>query len=822
MKKVIGYIMIVLLFAGSIAGIYFGIKYNGVKNDKANIDAYKQQIEELTNNVKDLTSDIEDLESLVASQEETITGLTGEKSELEATITSLNETISSLTAQVEEYQSQIETLNSTIASKDELLEEYSSTIANLQSQIESLNATITSLNNMITYYEELIASYDFAGKSIITFKVKDNVYDVIVAESDETFHYDVTDPSLIGYTFTGWSSDNETTIDLQNTTFSQDTTLYALFEEKTETYTVNSSATIRTTEHTATIVDFNSYINVTGSTANNVELLSYTLSNLLDITEPLSDFTTVKDSSIEIVIPMSFISENYPDLLPSIESDTYFKAVYSFFGDEFILTDFDWYIKFNHAEYEYNYSSEITSSEEVKYITSLNSKVYNLTKTDMFSRDEYVVILSENEDGIVLTCEDQELSYTKSTSNMYFVNETIDDTLIQFTFGINEDYTISILWFYDIAGGNISVTESTGELEEPEAKVLEGYTFSGNTLTSYTGSETDIVIPSSYSISVTENVELTFNDQFELLDYVMELMNTSYPFPLTVTDSANQEYVFNSDLEILDNSNVVYPVKMNGEKIAYIEGDSYQVTMIGDNAFSDCNSLISITIPDSITSIGYGIFDGCSSLISVTIGEGVTSINNHAFSGCYSLTSIDVDQANTKYISEDGVLFSNDKTILVKYPGGNTRALYQIPDSVTTIADYAFEVCKNLISITFGDNSQLTSIGYWAFNSCQNLTSITLPDELTTIENRAFRWCSSLTSIVIPSKVESIDDYAFESCKGLTEITSLSTTPPTISSNILPSNVTSIYVPNESVEAYKTAWSDYADLIMSIDELEVA
>lgn len=517
MKKVIGYIMIVLLFAGSIAGIYFGIKYNSVKEDKSYIDTYKQQIEELTNNVEYLTSVIEDLEILVASQEETITGLTGNKAELEATIMSLNETVAGLTAQIEEYQSQIETLNSIMGSKDELLEEYSSTIANLQSQIESLNATISNLNNMITYYEELIASYDFAGKSIITFKVKDNVYDVIVAESDETFHYDVTDPSLIGYTFTGWSSDNETTIDLQSTTFPQDTTLYALFEEKAETFTVNSSATIRTTDHTSTPLNFNTYIDITGSTVNNVELLTYASPALLDITEPLSDFTTVKDSSIEIVIPMSFISENYPDLVPSIESDTYFKAVYSYFGDEFILTDFDWYIKFNHAEYEYNYSSEITSSEEVKYITSLNSKVYILTKTDMFSRDEYVVTLSENEDGIVLTCEDQELSYTKSTSNMYFVNETIDDTLIQFTFGINEDYTISILWFYDIVGGNISVTESTGELEEPEEPSyitnVTDYEFDGDTITAYNGDDENISLPTSYSIIDVISEEETFTDQ---------------------------------------------------------------------------------------------------------------------------------------------------------------------------------------------------------------------------------------------------------------------------------------------------------------------
>ncbi len=800
MKKVIGYIMIVLLFAGSIAGIYFGIKYNSVKNDKANIDAYKQQIEELTNNVKDLTSDIEDLESLVASQEETITGLTGDKAELEATVASLNDTISSLTAQVEEYQSQIETLNSTIASKDELLEKYSSTIANLQSQIESLNATITSLNNMITYYEELIASYDFAGKSIITFKVKDNVYDVIVAESDETFHYDVTDPSLIGYTFTGWSSDNETTIDLQNTTFPQDTTLYALFEEKTETYTVNSSATIRTTEHTATIVDFNSYINVTGSTVNNVELLSYTLSNLLDITEPLTNFTTVKDSSIEIVIPMSFISENYPDLLPSIESDTYFKAVYSYFGDEFILTDFDWYIKFNHAEYEYNYSSEITSSEEVKYITSLNSKVYNLTKTDMFSRDEYVVTLSENEDGIVLTCEDQELSYTKSTSNMYFVNETIDDTLIQFTFGINEDYTISILWFYDIVGGNISVTESTGELEEPEEPSyitnVTDYEFDGDTITAYNGDDENISLPTSYSIIDVISEEETFTDQ----DLLMEFLYANIiDYPIEIIDSNDNAYTIFSEFEVIENADIVYPARMTVNKNVYGEGNDFQVKKIGIGAFKD-KVLKGVIIPDSIIEIGIGAFKNCDSLAEINISANVTKIDNFAFRFCDNLVTINIDENNPNYTSIDGVLFTKDVTKLIQYPSGKSEKYYMVPEGVT-------------------------EVGATAFSFCDTIEHIELPSGLKILRTLAFYRLTNLKSITIPASVENIEAQAFSSVSSLEYIIFEKATPfdCDYGSNIfMDCNGADIYVPSSAVDDYKSALTSYAERIKPIDELEVA
>ena len=801
MKKVIGYIMIVLLFAGSIAGIYFGIKYNGVKNDKANIDTYKQQIEELTNNVKVLTSDIEDLESLVASQEETITGLTGDKAELEATIVSLNETISNLTAQVEEYQSQIDTLNSTIASKDELLEEYSSTIANLQSHIESLNATISNLNNMITYYEELIASYDFAGKSIITFKVKDNVYDVIVAESDETFHYDVTDPLLIGYTFTGWSSDKETTIDLQNTTFPQDTTLYALFEEKTETYTVNSSATIRTTEYTATIVDFNSYIDITGSTVNNVELLTYASPALLDITEPLTNFTTVKDSSIEIVIPMSFISENYPDLLPSIESDTYFKAVYSYFGDEFILTDFDWYIKFNHAEYDYNYSSEITSSEEVKYITSLNSKVYILTKTDMFSRDEYVVTLSENEDGIVLTCEDQELSYTKSTSNMYFVNETIDDTLIQFTFGINEDYTISILWLNNIIdGGNISVTESTGESEEPEEPSyitnVTDYEFSGDTITAYNGDDENISIPTSYSIIDVISEEETFTDQ----DLLMEFLYTNIiDYPIEIIDSNDNAYTIFSEFEVIENADIIYPARMTVNKNVYGEGNDFQVKKIGIGAFKD-KVLKGVIIPDSIIEIGIGAFENCDSLVEINISANVTKINNFVFRFCDNLVTINIDENNPNYTSIDGVLFTKDVTKLIQYPSGKSEKYYMVPEGVT-------------------------EVGATAFSFCDTIEHIELPSGLKILRTLAFYRLTNLKSITIPASVENIETQAFSSVSSLEYIIFEKATPfdCDYGSNIfMDCNGADIYVPSSAVYDYKSALTSYAERIKPIDELEVA
>ena len=193
------------------------------------------------------------------------------------------------------------------------------------------------------------------------------------------------------------------------------------------------------------------------------------------------------------------------------------------------------------------------------------------------------------------------------------------------------------------------------------------------------------------------------------------------------------------------------------------------VTSIGDYAFSSCSSLTSITIPEGVTSIGYWAFSDCSSLTSITIPEGVTSIGNWAFYGCTSLTGIWVGKCNPNYSNdENGVLYNKEKTRLIQCPGG-LSGTYAIPDSVTSIGNYAFYGCSSLTSIIIPDS--VTSIGNRAFYGCSSLTSITIPNGVTSIGYRAFSGCSSLTSITIPNSVTSIGDDAFSGCSSLTSIT---------------------------------------------------
>ena len=193
------------------------------------------------------------------------------------------------------------------------------------------------------------------------------------------------------------------------------------------------------------------------------------------------------------------------------------------------------------------------------------------------------------------------------------------------------------------------------------------------------------------------------------------------------------------------------------------------VTSIGYRAFSDCTSLTSITIPEGVTSIGNYAFEYCTSLTSITIPEGVTSIGNDAFEYCTSLTGIWVGEGNPNYSNDEkGVLYNKEKTRLIQCPGG-LSGTYAIPESVTSIGNYAFSGCSSLTSITIPKS--VTSIGDDAFSGCSSLTSITIPESVTSIGNAAFYGCSSLTSITIPNGVTSIGDSAFSGCSSLTSIT---------------------------------------------------
>ena len=185
------------------------------------------------------------------------------------------------------------------------------------------------------------------------------------------------------------------------------------------------------------------------------------------------------------------------------------------------------------------------------------------------------------------------------------------------------------------------------------------------------------------------------------------------------------------------------------------EGELYSVTSIGKYAFSDCDKLLNVTVPNSVTSIGRAAFNNCRKLVGVNIPNNVTMIDDWTFSGCEKLSSI------------------------------------IIPNGVT-------------------------SIGIAAFSNCRNLTEVVMPSELTSIRPRAFCGCYRLKEVIIPWRVTTIYVDAFDYCDSLSSITVLNTTPPKLIGKLIGlseygqiprsfGESGSVYVPAESVEKYKTA-----------------
>ena len=191
-----------------------------------------------------------------------------------------------------------------------------------------------------------------------------------------------------------------------------------------------------------------------------------------------------------------------------------------------------------------------------------------------------------------------------------------------------------------------------------------------------------------------------------------------------------------------------------------------KVVSIEKSAFSGCSALTSINIPSSVTSIYGHAFSGCSALTSINIPSSVTSIAGAAFSGCSALTALTVDANNPNYSAEGCMLFNKEKTKLICASG--SQKTYNIPSSVTSIGEYAFQYCSSLTSINIP--SSVTSIEACAFSGCSALTSINIPSSVTSIVGGAFYGCSSLTSINIPSSVTSIGGSAFSRCSSLTSI----------------------------------------------------
>ena len=193
------------------------------------------------------------------------------------------------------------------------------------------------------------------------------------------------------------------------------------------------------------------------------------------------------------------------------------------------------------------------------------------------------------------------------------------------------------------------------------------------------------------------------------------------------------------------------------EKVSFPES----LVNIYGNTFDSCSKLDNVKIPNNLTYIDGYVFSNCSSLKNVSIGSSCKSVSTTAFLNSYSIDKITVAEDNKNFTSVDGVLYNNDKTTLVLYPK-NRAGEFVVPDTVTSIADYAFDNAPKLTKVTIGEN--VKSVGTGAFRNCNSLETVIFKDSDTvqkTIGDYAFNNCPALTEVDFGNAVKSIGNYAF-------------------------------------------------------------
>lgn len=238
-----------------------------------------------------------------------------------------------------------------------------------------------------------------------------------------------------------------------------------------------------------------------------------------------------------------------------------------------------------------------------------------------------------------------------------------------------------------------------------------------------------------------------------------------------------------------------------------------KVVMIGTHAFNGCTGLTEITIPPNVTKIDSYAFYNCSNLKKINISNGVKEIHTRAFANCVALESVSipesvsmfglsvfgcctalkkiiVDPNNQYYMNDEyGVLYSKDKTVLVKYPTGNERKSYSMSDKVERLESGAFTGCANLETLDISENIMFLQYGdfeksglidekNWRngvlyIDNCLIKVDESFSGKLSIkngtriVVDAAFNNCSKITGIEIPDSVVAMECSDLYTCEHL-------------------------------------------------------
>lgn len=295
--------------------------------------------------------------------------------------------------------------------------------------------------------------------------------------------------------------------------------------------------------------------------------------------------------------------------------------------------------------------------------------------------------------------------------------------------------------------------------------------------------------------------------------------------------------------------------------IEKIKDGNYSTQISGnyEGAFARCNNLLNVHLPDSLEYIGAGSFAECTALEQINIPDSVKVIKISSFYNCTSLVIEDLSLPNLETLELNAFYGVSIKKIsnlgkISALPTGNANTQsfgkkdvleeVVLPDTLTSIADYAFHEYTTITSISANWGS-ITYIGVSSFREVKGLpSSLSLPSlenalkstsfrgtnleevldlgSITVVDTYAFYRALSLKKVVLPQTLTSINMQAFAYCNALETVICHNTTPPTLHVQAFMSTNSTfiIYVPDESVTAYREAsnWSTYADRIKPLSE----